>query len=101
MPSADLLLTGIGGQGIQLCAKTLALAGTAEGLDAMLTAHYGGQMRGGMTEATVVLREEQIDIRRKRAAESQLVIEKQGKGDLSKLMFSGMVWEVGADGTRH
>ena len=22
-------------------------------------------------------------------------------GDLSKLMYSGMVWEVGADGTRH
>jgi 2-oxoglutarate ferredoxin oxidoreductase subunit beta len=26
---------------------------------------------------------------------------KQGPGDLSKLMYSGMVWEVGADGTRH
>jgi 2-oxoglutarate/2-oxoacid ferredoxin oxidoreductase subunit beta len=25
----------------------------------------------------------------------------QGPGDLSKLMYSGMVWEVGADGTRH
>ncbi|MGE0397672.1 MAG: 2-oxoacid:ferredoxin oxidoreductase subunit beta [Kofleriaceae bacterium] len=28
-------------------------------------------------------------------------IEKQGAGDLNKLMFSGMTWEVGADGTRH
>jgi 2-oxoglutarate ferredoxin oxidoreductase subunit beta len=28
-------------------------------------------------------------------------IEKQGPGDLDKLMYSGMVWEVGADGTRH
>jgi 2-oxoglutarate ferredoxin oxidoreductase subunit beta len=26
---------------------------------------------------------------------------KQGDGDLNKLMYSGMVWEVGADGTRH
>jgi len=26
---------------------------------------------------------------------------KQGPGDLTKLMYSGMVWEVGADGTRH
>lgn len=26
---------------------------------------------------------------------------KQGPGDLNKLMYSGMVWEVGADGTRH
>ena len=28
-------------------------------------------------------------------------IEKQGQGDLGKLMLSGMTWEVGADGTRH
>ncbi len=28
-------------------------------------------------------------------------IEKQGPGDLSKLMYAGMTWEVGADGTRH
>jgi 2-oxoglutarate ferredoxin oxidoreductase subunit beta len=26
---------------------------------------------------------------------------KLGEGDLNKLMYSGMVWEVGADGTRH
>src|SRR5690348_8691635 len=26
---------------------------------------------------------------------------KLGIGDLTKLMYSGMVWEVGADGTRH
>jgi 2-oxoglutarate/2-oxoacid ferredoxin oxidoreductase subunit beta len=28
-------------------------------------------------------------------------VAKQGAGDLDKLMFSGMTWEVGADGTRH
>jgi 2-oxoglutarate ferredoxin oxidoreductase subunit beta len=28
-------------------------------------------------------------------------IAKQGAGDLTKLLYSGMVWEVGADGTRH
>jgi 2-oxoglutarate ferredoxin oxidoreductase subunit beta len=28
-------------------------------------------------------------------------IEKQGRGDLTKLMYAGMTWEVGADGTRH
>jgi 2-oxoglutarate ferredoxin oxidoreductase subunit beta len=28
-------------------------------------------------------------------------VAKQGTGDLNKLMYSGMVWEVGADGTRH
>jgi 2-oxoglutarate/2-oxoacid ferredoxin oxidoreductase subunit beta len=28
-------------------------------------------------------------------------IEKQGAGDLTKLLYSGMTWEVGADGVRH
>jgi 2-oxoglutarate ferredoxin oxidoreductase subunit beta len=28
-------------------------------------------------------------------------VAKQGAGDLNKLMYSGMVWEVGADGVRH
>ncbi|HUS32545.1 MAG TPA: 2-oxoacid:ferredoxin oxidoreductase subunit beta [Kofleriaceae bacterium] len=28
-------------------------------------------------------------------------IEKQGTGDLTKLLYSGMTWEVGADGVRH
>jgi 2-oxoglutarate ferredoxin oxidoreductase subunit beta len=31
----------------------------------------------------------------------QEAIEKQGPGDLNKLLYSGMIWEVGADGTRH
>jgi 2-oxoglutarate/2-oxoacid ferredoxin oxidoreductase subunit beta len=34
-------------------------------------------------------------------AQVEQAIEKQGPGDLAKLMTSGMVWEVGADGTRH
>jgi 2-oxoglutarate/2-oxoacid ferredoxin oxidoreductase subunit beta len=34
-------------------------------------------------------------------AQMREAIDKQGPGDLSKLLYSGMVWEVGADGTRH
>jgi 2-oxoglutarate ferredoxin oxidoreductase subunit gamma len=51
----EVMLTGIGGQGIQLCAKTLAIGATDEGHQAMLSAHYGGEMRGGQTEASVVV----------------------------------------------
>jgi 2-oxoglutarate ferredoxin oxidoreductase subunit gamma len=51
----EVMLTGIGGQGIQLCAKTLAIGATDEGRRAMLSAHYGGEMRGGQTEASVVV----------------------------------------------
>jgi 2-oxoglutarate ferredoxin oxidoreductase subunit gamma len=51
----EVIMTGIGGQGVQLCAKVLALAATNEGRQAMLSAHYGGEMRGGQTEASVVV----------------------------------------------
>ena len=51
----ELIVTGIGGQGIQLLAKTLALAATRAGLHAMLSADYGGEMRGGPSKASVVV----------------------------------------------
>jgi 2-oxoglutarate ferredoxin oxidoreductase subunit gamma len=51
----ELIVTGIGGQGIQLLAKTLALAATREGRYAMLSADYGGEMRGGPSKASVVI----------------------------------------------
>jgi 2-oxoglutarate/2-oxoacid ferredoxin oxidoreductase subunit beta len=35
------------------------------------------------------------------AAQVDDAIAKQGPGDLTKLMYAGMTWEVGADGTRH
>ncbi|GIJ54609.1 2-oxoacid:acceptor oxidoreductase family protein [Virgisporangium aurantiacum] len=51
----EVIVTGIGGQGIQLLAKTLALAATRAGLHAMLSADYGGEMRGGPSKASVVV----------------------------------------------
>lgn len=51
----ELVVTGIGGQGIQLLAKTLALAATREGRHVMLSADYGGEMRGGPSKASVVI----------------------------------------------
>ncbi len=51
----EVVLTGIGGQGVQLAAKTLAMAATASGRQVMMSSHYGGEMRGGQTEASVVI----------------------------------------------
>jgi Pyruvate/2-oxoacid:ferredoxin oxidoreductase gamma subunit len=51
----EVLLTGIGGQGVQLAAKVLALAATFENLEVMSLGTYGGTMRGGNTDATVVI----------------------------------------------
>jgi Pyruvate/2-oxoacid:ferredoxin oxidoreductase gamma subunit len=55
-----VLLTGIGGQGIQLAARTLAVGAVADGRQAMLMGEYGGMMRGGNSDGTVVLGSDRI-----------------------------------------
>jgi len=49
------MLTGIGGQGVQLAAQTLARAAALEGRSVMLFGVYGGMMRGGNTDSSVVV----------------------------------------------
>jgi Pyruvate/2-oxoacid:ferredoxin oxidoreductase gamma subunit len=51
----ELLITGIGGQGVQLAAQVIARAATLEGRDVMFFGVYGGMMRGGPTDSTVVV----------------------------------------------
>jgi len=55
MGERELLLTGIGGQGIQLAAQVIARCAALEGRDVMLFGVYGGVMRGGNSDATVVV----------------------------------------------
>ena len=57
----ELVMTGIGGQGIQLAAQLLARAAVAEGREVQLFGSYGGMMRGGNTEATVVIADAPIE----------------------------------------
>lgn len=56
----EVLLTGIGGQGVQLAARALAVAAVEEGRQVMLFGSYGGMMRGGNTEATVIVSDRRI-----------------------------------------
>jgi Pyruvate/2-oxoacid:ferredoxin oxidoreductase gamma subunit len=51
----EVLITGIGGQGVQLAAQVLARAATSEGREVMFLGLYGGMMRGGNTDSTVVV----------------------------------------------
>jgi Pyruvate/2-oxoacid:ferredoxin oxidoreductase gamma subunit len=50
-----VLLTGIGGQGVQLAARTLAVAAVQCDLEVMVFGNYGGLMRGGNTDATIII----------------------------------------------
>jgi Pyruvate/2-oxoacid:ferredoxin oxidoreductase gamma subunit len=51
----EVLLTGIGGQGVQLAAQIVARAALREGREVMSLGTYGGSMRGGSTDATLIV----------------------------------------------
>ncbi|QUR67803.1 2-oxoacid:acceptor oxidoreductase family protein [Mycobacterium spongiae] len=51
----EVVMTGIGGQGIQLCAQVLARGALRAGLHVQLFGSYGGMMRGGNTEASLIV----------------------------------------------
>ena len=61
MTERELMLTGIGGQGVQLAGQVIARAATLEGKHVTYFGVYGGVMRGGNTDATVVISDEPIE----------------------------------------
>jgi Pyruvate/2-oxoacid:ferredoxin oxidoreductase gamma subunit len=56
----EVLFTGIGGQGVQLAAKSLAVAAMREQRRVLMFGTYGGMMRGGDTDASVVIGEDTL-----------------------------------------
>jgi 2-oxoglutarate ferredoxin oxidoreductase subunit gamma len=56
----EIIFTGVGGQGVQLAAKSLAYAAMREGRRVLMFGTYGGMMRGGDTDATIVIGEHSL-----------------------------------------
>jgi len=56
----EILLTGIGGQGVQLAAQVIARAAIRDGRHVMSLGTYGGTMRGGNTDSTLIIGAEPI-----------------------------------------
>lgn len=57
----EILLSGIGGQGVQLAAKMLAHAGMVEGRHVMQFSMFMGTMRGGSSDCTVVVADAPVE----------------------------------------
>jgi 2-oxoglutarate ferredoxin oxidoreductase subunit gamma len=55
-----IAMIGLGGQGIQLIAKLLAHAAMREGRQVMMFGIFKGTIRGGSSESTVVLADDEI-----------------------------------------
>jgi Pyruvate/2-oxoacid:ferredoxin oxidoreductase gamma subunit len=56
----EVVFTGIGGQGVQFASQVLARGALAAGLEVQLFGSYGGMMRGGNTEATLVVSDQPV-----------------------------------------
>jgi len=56
----EIVVTGIGGQGVQLIAKLLAQAAVREGRQVMTFGMFMGTIRGGSSESTVVVADADI-----------------------------------------
>jgi Pyruvate/2-oxoacid:ferredoxin oxidoreductase gamma subunit len=56
----EVVMTGLGGQGIQLLAKLLAHAAIREGRQVMTFGLFMGMIRGGSSEATVVVADDAV-----------------------------------------
>src|SRR5262249_7044556 len=56
----EIVITGIGGQGVQLVAKLLAQAAVREGRQVMTFGMFMGTIRGGSSESTVVVADADI-----------------------------------------
>jgi 2-oxoacid:acceptor oxidoreductase gamma subunit (pyruvate/2-ketoisovalerate family) len=96
----EVMFSGVGGQGVQLAAQTLARAAALESREVTLFGVYGGTMRGGSTDSTVVVGDEPIQappiVSR---AWSAIVMStrywepgaKQGSGMARKLVPGGLV----------
>jgi 2-oxoglutarate ferredoxin oxidoreductase subunit gamma len=56
----EIIISGIGGQGVQLLAKLLAQAAVREGRQVMTFGMFMGTIRGGSSESTVVVADADI-----------------------------------------
>ena len=83
----EVLVSGVGGQGVQLAAQTLARAAALEGREVTLFGVYGGTMRGGNTDSTVVIGDAPI--------EAAPIISRAWSAIVMSLQF----WEPGGRGT--
>ncbi len=56
----DMIMTGFGGQGIQMISQLVAVASIRKGLNITYLPSYGVEKRGGRTNVTVVVSDEDI-----------------------------------------
>ena len=94
----ELLVTGIGGQGVQLAARVIATAAIAEGRSVQLFGSYGGMMRGGNTDAPIVVSDGTVEAPPTVGhAWSSIVMHDQFAGPIYAKLIDGSIVVVNSD----
>ena len=56
-----IFIAGFGGQGVVLAGKVLALAALKEGKNILAMVSYGAEMRGGASNSSIIISDEEVD----------------------------------------
>ena len=88
-----ILIAGIGGQGVQVLGKLLALCANAQGLHVTVDAKYSGNMRGSPSNCTVIISDRMIGNPVERQCDHLVVFTQEALIKLSdRLVPGGDVW---------
>ncbi|WP_461210830.1 2-oxoacid:acceptor oxidoreductase family protein [Desulfocurvus sp. DL9XJH121] len=87
----DVIIAGFGGQGVMLIGNLLAYAGMHEGLKVTYMPVYGPEMRGGTSNCTVVISEDDIGSPIIRSPKSTIVMNRPSLDKFQPRMQDGGV----------
>ena len=88
-----ILIAGIGGQGVQVLGKLLAMCANAQGLNVTVDAKYSGNMRGAPSNCTVIISDRMIGNPVERQCNHLVAFTQEALLKLSfRLTEQGTVW---------
>ena len=88
-----ILIAGIGGQGVQVLGKLLAMCANAQGLNVTVDAKYSGNMRGAPSNCTVIISDRMIGNPVERQCNHLVALTQEALNKLSfRLSGDGTAW---------
>ncbi len=82
----EIIITGSGGQGIQLLGEILAEAAAKEGKEVSLNTSYGAEVKGGKSKTEIIISDEKIDFPGVLDTDIIMVLSRRGIDDLACIL---------------
>lgn len=85
----EIIISGSGGQGIQVLGNILAEAAVKEGKEVSSTIDYGAEVRGGRSEMEIIISDEKIDYPEAVEPNVIILLSEKGISDLKRVLKGG------------